>query len=110
MVVLFFEQIFHQCNKTNSFNHFQDSLAAIKGGRVPPPGSMPTFEEIKEILGFNCYYEEEKCYAISSNQMSGQRGENHSATAGELQTVKCTLFIILCFRNIRTIFLVNPRS
>lgn len=41
----------------------QDALTAIKGGRIPPPGSMPSFEEIKEILGFNTYYEEEKRYA-----------------------------------------------
>jgi len=53
----------------------QDSLAAIKGGRIPPPGSMPSFEEIKDILGFNTYYEEEKRYAISSSQMARQRGE-----------------------------------
>jgi len=53
----------------------QDSLTAIKGGRIPPPGSMPSFEEIKEILGFNTYYEEEKRYATSTNQPSSQRGE-----------------------------------
>ncbi|KAF2300126.1 hypothetical protein GH714_009285 [Hevea brasiliensis] len=47
----------------------QDALTAIKGGRIPPPGSMPTFEGIKEILGFNSYYEEEKRYAISTSQM-----------------------------------------
>lgn len=45
----------------------QDSLTAIKGGRIPPPGTMPTFEEIKEILGFNTYYEEEKRYATSTS-------------------------------------------
>ncbi|EEF29706.1 carboxyphosphonoenolpyruvate mutase, putative [Ricinus communis] len=45
-----------------------DSLKAIKGGRIPPPGSMPSFEEIKEILGFNDYYEEENQYAISTRQ------------------------------------------
>ncbi|XP_021628547.1 2,3-dimethylmalate lyase-like [Manihot esculenta] len=45
----------------------QDSLTAIKGGRIPPPGTMPTFEEIKEILGFNLYYEEEKRYATSTS-------------------------------------------
>lgn len=43
----------------------QDSLVALKGGRIPPPGSMPTFEEIKETLGFNAYYEEEKRYATT---------------------------------------------
>jgi hypothetical protein len=53
----------------------QDSLTAIRGGRIPPPGSMPSFEEIKEILGFNTYYEEEKRSATSYNQLSSQRGE-----------------------------------
>jgi len=27
---------------------------------------MPSFEEIKDISGFNAYYEEEKCYATST--------------------------------------------
>ncbi|KAJ9189052.1 hypothetical protein P3X46_000391 [Hevea brasiliensis] len=52
-----------------SIQAMQDALTAIKGGRIPPPGSMPTFEGIKEILGFNSYYEEEKRYAISTSQM-----------------------------------------
>uniref|UniRef100_A0A7N2MQT5 Isocitrate lyase n=1 Tax=Quercus lobata TaxID=97700 RepID=A0A7N2MQT5_QUELO len=56
-----------------SIQAMQDSLTAIKGGRIPPPGSMPSFEEIKEILGFNTYYEEEKRYATSTNQPSSQR-------------------------------------
>ncbi|ESW11104.2 hypothetical protein PHAVU_008G003000 [Phaseolus vulgaris] len=50
-----------------SIRAMQDSLIAIKGGRLPPPGSMPSFEEIKDILGFNAYYEEEKRYATSTN-------------------------------------------
>ncbi|XP_075660530.1 uncharacterized protein LOC142630419 isoform X2 [Castanea sativa] len=56
-----------------SIRAMQDSLNAIKGGRIPPPGSMPSFEEIKEILGFNTYYEEEKRYATRTNQPSSQR-------------------------------------
>lgn len=36
---------------------------------------MPTFEEIKETLGFNSYYEEEKRYATSTGQVSWLRGE-----------------------------------
>ncbi|KAF3456951.1 hypothetical protein FNV43_RR01606 [Rhamnella rubrinervis] len=47
---------------------------AIRSGQIPPPGSMPTFEEIKEIVGFNSYYEEEKRYALGGNQQSSQRG------------------------------------
>lgn len=38
------------------------------------PGSMPSFEEIKEILGFNNYYEEEKLYATNISQVSSERG------------------------------------
>lgn len=60
-----------------SIRAMQDSLAAIKGGRIPPPGSMPSFEEIKDILGFNTYYEEEKQYAISSSQMARQRASSN---------------------------------
>nr|QEI21540.1 phosphoenolpyruvate carboxylase [Zygophyllum xanthoxylum] len=53
-----------------SIRAMQDSLTAIKGGRISSPGSMPSFEEMKEILGFNQYYEEEKLYATSSTQLS----------------------------------------
>ncbi|KAL5782017.1 hypothetical protein ACOSP7_007046 [Xanthoceras sorbifolium] len=53
-----------------SIRAMQDSLAALKGGRIPPPGSMPSFEEIKEILGFNIYYEEEKRYTTTSRLSS----------------------------------------
>ncbi|XP_057436610.1 uncharacterized protein LOC130729016 [Lotus japonicus] len=51
-----------------SIKAMQDALAAIKDGGVPPPESMPSFEEIKDIVGFNAYYEEEKRYATSSGQ------------------------------------------
>ncbi|PON66905.1 Pyruvate/Phosphoenolpyruvate kinase-like domain containing protein [Parasponia andersonii] len=50
-----------------------DALASIKGGHVPH-GSMPSFEKMKEIVGFNSYYEEEKLYA-TSNHLSSQRAE-----------------------------------
>ncbi|KAK8973404.1 hypothetical protein V6N11_069273 [Hibiscus sabdariffa] len=56
-----------------SIQAMQDSLTALKSGRIPPPGSMPSFEEIKEILGFNKYYEEEKRYATSNYQPYGDR-------------------------------------
>ncbi|KAL5542968.1 hypothetical protein UlMin_010678 [Ulmus minor] len=59
-----------------SIQAMQDALTAIRGGRIPPPGSMPSFEEMKEILGFNKYYEEEKRYATSrysTGQPSSQR-------------------------------------
>ncbi|XP_076882873.1 uncharacterized protein LOC143531471 [Bidens hawaiensis] len=50
-----------------SIRAMEDALQAIKGGRVPSsPASMPSFEELKEILGFNAYYEEEKRYATKT--------------------------------------------
>jgi len=55
----------------NYVEHLQDALLAIKGGRIPPPGSMASLEEIGEILGFDTYEEEEKRYATSSSD----RGE-----------------------------------
>lgn len=50
-------------------------MAAIKGGRIPAPGSMPSFDELQEILGFNSYYEEEKRYITNDNALSSQGGE-----------------------------------
>jgi hypothetical protein len=52
----------------------QDALIAIKGGRIPPPSSLPSFEEIKETLGFNHYYEEEKRYVVTPAQSSYRIG------------------------------------
>lgn len=52
-----------------SIRAMQDALIAIRGGRMPSPGSMPSFDELKEILGFNTYYEEEKKYAIQAKQL-----------------------------------------
>ncbi|CAI9117382.1 OLC1v1018769C5 [Oldenlandia corymbosa var. corymbosa] len=57
-----------------SIRAMEDALVAIRGGRLPSPGSMPTFEEMKEILGFNNYYEEEKHYATSVYQVASQAG------------------------------------
>lgn len=36
---------------------------------------MPSFEELKEILGFNTYYEEEKRYATTSSRLPSRKGE-----------------------------------
>ena len=52
----------------------QDALIAIKGGRIPPPSSLPSFEEIKYTLGFNHYYEEEKQYVVTPAQSSYRTG------------------------------------
>ncbi|PWZ44497.1 2,3-dimethylmalate lyase [Zea mays] len=51
-----------------SMRAMEDALIAIKGGRIPPPSSLPTFEEIKNTLGFNHYYEEDKRYAVTPAQ------------------------------------------
>ncbi|KAK6146292.1 hypothetical protein DH2020_020161 [Rehmannia glutinosa] len=59
-----------------SIRAMQDALLAIKGGRLPSPGSMPSFEEIKEILGFNVYYEEEMQYSTKSSQPRFERGNS----------------------------------
>ncbi|CAH9142805.1 unnamed protein product [Cuscuta epithymum] len=56
-----------------SIGAMQGALAAIRSGRLPSPGSMPSFEEIKDILGFNVYYEEEKHYAFCTSHLSSQR-------------------------------------
>ncbi|KAJ8755354.1 hypothetical protein K2173_019152 [Erythroxylum novogranatense] len=60
-----------------SIRAMQDSLAAIRGGRIPPPGSMPSFEEIKEIVGFIDYYEEEKRYATRTSQRGCSSGSSN---------------------------------
>jgi len=51
-----------------SMRAMEDALIAIKGGRIPPPSSLPSFEEIKNTLGFNHYYEEDKRYAVTPAQ------------------------------------------
>ena len=38
----------------------EDALIAIKSTGAPRPGSLPSFQEIKDTLGFNRYYKEEK--------------------------------------------------
>ncbi|KAL9436664.1 hypothetical protein AB3S75_022670 [Citrus x aurantiifolia] len=65
-----------------SIRAMQDALTAIKGGRIPSPGSMPSFEEIKETLGFNTYYEEEKRYATSMRRLSSENGGSRDAFSG----------------------------
>lgn len=42
----------------------KDALVAIKDGGVPPPSILPSFQEIKDTLGFNRYYKEEKQYQL----------------------------------------------
>ncbi|CDP14675.1 unnamed protein product [Coffea canephora] len=63
-----------------SIRAMQDALTAIKGGRMPSPGSMPSFEEIKDILGFNKYYEEEKRYATNISQLTSQSGYSSASS------------------------------
>lgn len=59
-----------------SIRAMQDALLAIKGGRLPSPGTLPTFGEMKEILGFNSYYEEERKYASAVSQPSIKVGSS----------------------------------
>uniref|UniRef100_A0A453CDL6 Isocitrate lyase n=2 Tax=Aegilops tauschii subsp. strangulata TaxID=200361 RepID=A0A453CDL6_AEGTS len=63
-----------------SMRAMEDALVAIKGGRIPPPSSLPSFEEIKDTLGFNRYYEEEKRYVASPAQSSFGSG-NYDCTS-----------------------------
>lgn len=46
----------------------QDALLALKSGRMPPPADLPSFEEIRNIVGFDDYYKEEQRYMTLSNQ------------------------------------------
>ncbi|URD84317.1 Isocitrate lyase family [Musa troglodytarum] len=73
-----------------SIRAMEDALAAIKSGRVPPPGSLPSFDEIKDTLGFNDYYEEEKRYSISPSQPSYQRGTVYSPGMSSAYNTKLT--------------------
>uniref|UniRef100_J3LX85 Isocitrate lyase n=2 Tax=Oryza brachyantha TaxID=4533 RepID=J3LX85_ORYBR len=51
-----------------SMRAMEDALIAIKNGGVPPPSILPSFEEIKDTLGFNRYYKEEKQYVVQQAQ------------------------------------------
>lgn len=56
---------------TAFWKYMQNALLAIKGGLPPPPGgNLPSFEEIKETVGFNAYYEEEMRYSTSALEPS----------------------------------------
>lgn len=48
-----------------SIRAMEDALTALQGGRIPPPGKLPSFEEIKEIVGFNEYYKEDERYKLT---------------------------------------------
>ncbi|KAF6139524.1 hypothetical protein GIB67_015481 [Kingdonia uniflora] len=58
----------------------QDALTALKGGRMPPPRSLPSFDKIKETLGFNNYYEDEERYITTTSQPPFQRGGSTNST------------------------------
>ncbi|KAL8481060.1 hypothetical protein ACS0TY_027551 [Phlomoides rotata] len=64
-----------------SIRAMQDALSAIKGGRIPSPGSMPSFEELKEILGFNSYYEEEMLYTTKTSQPDLNKGYSSTSNS-----------------------------
>ncbi|KMT11139.1 hypothetical protein BVRB_5g111270 isoform B [Beta vulgaris subsp. vulgaris] len=62
-----------------SIHAMQDALNAIRRGHIPSPGSMPSFEEVKNILGFNDYYEEEKLYASTLMPQPSPRDASREA-------------------------------
>jgi hypothetical protein len=71
----------------------QDALVAIKDGGVPPPGVLPSFQEIKDTLGFNRYYKEEKQYQVVSHDVFFSL---------LIQICLASCFLITCYRfNIR---------
>ncbi|RWR71992.1 2,3-dimethylmalate lyase [Cinnamomum micranthum f. kanehirae] len=70
-----------------SIRAMEDALLAIKGGRLPPPGSLPSFEEIKETLGFNTYYEEEMRYSTSARQPSYSYQTGYPPTTSTLSNI-----------------------
>eukprot|EP00252_Welwitschia_mirabilis_P018629 TRINITY_DN4139_c0_g1_i1.p1 TRINITY_DN4139_c0_g1~~TRINITY_DN4139_c0_g1_i1.p1 ORF type:complete len:557 (-),score=126.26 TRINITY_DN4139_c0_g1_i1:72-1607(-) len=57
-----------------SIRAMQDALSGLKSGRVPPPVMLPSFEEIKNVVGFNDYYCEELKY--SHDGKSSKSDEN----------------------------------
>lgn len=59
-----------------SIRAMQDALSGLKSGRIPPPATLPSFEEMKEIIGFNDYYEEEKCYSMTGHSDAKNNGMN----------------------------------
>ncbi|KAJ8642588.1 hypothetical protein MRB53_004336 [Persea americana] len=65
----------------------EDALLAVKGGRLPPPGSLPSFVEINETLGFNTYYEEEMRYSTSARQPSYSYQTGYPPTTSTLSNI-----------------------
>ncbi|KAJ7561980.1 hypothetical protein O6H91_03G050900 [Diphasiastrum complanatum] len=47
-----------------SIRAMQDALLALKSGCFPRPESLPSFDEIKDVVGFNNYYKEEARYNV----------------------------------------------
>eukprot|EP00244_Chara_vulgaris_P008199 TRINITY_DN3138_c0_g1_i2.p1 TRINITY_DN3138_c0_g1~~TRINITY_DN3138_c0_g1_i2.p1 ORF type:complete len:325 (+),score=56.41 TRINITY_DN3138_c0_g1_i2:352-1326(+) len=47
-----------------SVRAMQNALQTLKKGEIPPPSVLPSFEEFKDIVGFNKYYTEEERYRI----------------------------------------------
>ncbi|GBG88532.1 hypothetical protein CBR_g48002 [Chara braunii] len=45
-----------------SVRAMENALHTLKEGEMPPPSSLPSFEEFKDIVGFNKYYAEEERY------------------------------------------------
>lgn len=69
-----------RCSWSFVVSHGQDALKALKSGRLPPPGALPSFSEIKDVVGIQEYYEEDERYAslqipTSSTAQKGTPGQ-----------------------------------
>lgn len=72
-----------------SIRAMQDALAALKSGRLPPPSLLPSFETVKDIVGFPKYYEEEARYSTGSstkNSSYSRMPANASVTSSNEQS------------------------
>ncbi|XP_024543214.1 uncharacterized protein LOC9660850 [Selaginella moellendorffii] len=60
-----------------SIRAMQDALVALKSGRFP--SKVPAFDEVKDVVGFNRYYDEEKRYfGISKSRRTSETANNFS--------------------------------
>eukprot|EP00245_Coleochaete_scutata_P017349 TRINITY_DN8485_c0_g1_i1.p1 TRINITY_DN8485_c0_g1~~TRINITY_DN8485_c0_g1_i1.p1 ORF type:complete len:518 (+),score=94.12 TRINITY_DN8485_c0_g1_i1:80-1633(+) len=50
-----------------SIRAMKDALSALKSGRLPPPSQLPSFEEVKAVVGFPEYYVDEAKYATGGD-------------------------------------------
>ena len=51
----------------------QDVVVALKSDHLPPPSALPSFETVKDIVGFTNYFVEDSRYSTSSSPPSYTR-------------------------------------